>query len=251
MAIASAALPQSYATSIPTTLVLQLSGYQRHQKRGSQDRTGSPTACLCLYTCAGSLRSSRQQHRESTVYPDESRRRIGKRHPNRRGRYIERRRLQACTCGSRKRIVQSVPQVHSGSQDQTNKRRHHQVRPRFYLSYLLHTDISYRKQPQVVKFLYDQLAAQCKQCGIRFADTSVGKKKMEDHLDMHFRQNRKANQNIGRGHSRSWFTGLEVRLSRSVLVRSLSNALFLIFRIGFMTYLWMLRVKAVPMDLAL
>jgi pre-mRNA cleavage complex 2 protein Pcf11 len=28
---------------------------------------------------------------------------------------------------------------------------------------------------------------------------------MQDHLDMHFRQNRKANQNIGRGHSRSWF----------------------------------------------
>jgi hypothetical protein len=33
---------------------------------------------------------------------------------------------------------------------------------------------------------------------------------MEDHLDMHFRQNRKANQNIGRGHSRSWFIGVEV-----------------------------------------
>jgi pre-mRNA cleavage complex 2 protein Pcf11 len=32
---------------------------------------------------------------------------------------------------------------------------------------------------------------------------------MEGHLDMHFRQNRKANQNIGRGHSRSWFTGVE------------------------------------------
>ena len=28
---------------------------------------------------------------------------------------------------------------------------------------------------------------------------------MEDHLDMHFRQNCKANQNIARGHSRSWF----------------------------------------------
>jgi pre-mRNA cleavage complex 2 protein Pcf11 len=33
---------------------------------------------------------------------------------------------------------------------------------------------------------------------------------MDDHLDMHFRQNRKANQNIGRGHSRSWFIGVEV-----------------------------------------
>jgi len=34
---------------------------------------------------------------------------------------------------------------------------------------------------------------------------------MEDHLDMHFRQNRKASQNIGRGHSRSWFVDLQVR----------------------------------------
>ncbi|KAF5388310.1 hypothetical protein D9615_000505 [Tricholomella constricta] len=66
-----------------------------------------------------------------------------------------------------------------------------------------------RKRPQIVEFLYDQLAAQCKQCGIRFADTIIGKKNMEDHLDMHFRQNRKANQNIGRGHSRSWFIGVE------------------------------------------
>ena len=37
---------------------------------------------------------------------------------------------------------------------------------------------------------------------------------MDDHLDMHFRQNRKANQNIGRGHSRSWFIGIEVRIRR-------------------------------------
>lgn len=68
-----------------------------------------------------------------------------------------------------------------------------------------------RKRPQIVEFLYDQLSAQCKQCGIRFADSIVGKKAQEDHLDMHFRQNRKANQNIGRGHSRSWFVGVEVR----------------------------------------
>lgn len=35
---------------------------------------------------------------------------------------------------------------------------------------------------------------------------------MEDHLDMHFRQNRKANQSLGRGHSRSWFVDLDVRI---------------------------------------
>ncbi|KZP09586.1 hypothetical protein FIBSPDRAFT_701190, partial [Athelia psychrophila] len=54
-----------------------------------------------------------------------------------------------------------------------------------------------------------RLAVQCKQCGIRFADSTSGKKDMQDHLDMHFRQNCKANQNIRRGHSRSWFIGVE------------------------------------------
>jgi len=53
------------------------------------------------------------------------------------------------------------------------------------------------------------MPVQCKQCGVRFADNPVGKKEMQDHLDMHFRQNRKANQNVGRGHSRSWFVALE------------------------------------------
>jgi pre-mRNA cleavage complex 2 protein Pcf11 len=66
-----------------------------------------------------------------------------------------------------------------------------------------------RKRPQVLDLLYGQLSVQCKQCGVRFADTTIGKKKMEDHLDMHFRQNRKASQNVGRGHSRSWFIGVE------------------------------------------
>lgn len=46
---------------------------------------------------------------------------------------------------------------------------------------------------------------------MRFSDDPAGKKRMEDHLDMHFRQNRKASQTVGRGHSRSWFVSLEVR----------------------------------------
>ncbi|KAG8218602.1 hypothetical protein J3R82DRAFT_4245 [Butyriboletus roseoflavus] len=66
-----------------------------------------------------------------------------------------------------------------------------------------------RKRPFVVSFLYDRLPAQCKQCGVRFSDDVSGKKAMDDHLDMHFRQNRKVNQNQGRGHSRSWFVSRE------------------------------------------
>lgn len=38
---------------------------------------------------------------------------------------------------------------------------------------------------------------------------------------MHFRQNRKANQNVGRGHSRSWFVGVDVSPSR--IVRSVAH----------------------------
>ncbi|ESK94422.1 putative pre-mrna cleavage factor cfi subunit [Moniliophthora roreri MCA 2997] len=62
-----------------------------------------------------------------------------------------------------------------------------------------------RTRPSIHTLLYRRLSAQCKQCGIRFPDTTNGKKDLQDHLDMHFRQNLKANQNIGRGHSRSWF----------------------------------------------
>ena len=60
----------------------------------------------------------------------------------------------------------------------------------------------------------DRLSSQCKQCGIRFPATKEGKMTMDDHLDMHFRQNRsKANQKMGLGHSRSWFIGIEVRMN--------------------------------------
>jgi len=44
---------------------------------------------------------------------------------------------------------------------------------------------------------------------MRFHDSAAGKQKLQDHLDMHFRQNRKASQNLGRGHNRSWFTALD------------------------------------------
>ncbi|KAI0771561.1 hypothetical protein BD413DRAFT_549604 [Trametes elegans] len=66
-----------------------------------------------------------------------------------------------------------------------------------------------RQRPPIVSLLYNNLPTQCKQCGVRFPDSASGKKLFEDHLDMHFRQNRKASQAVGRGHSRSWFASLE------------------------------------------
>lgn len=69
-----------------------------------------------------------------------------------------------------------------------------------------------RHRPNIVHFLYDRMPVQCKQCALRFSDTAQGKKAMQEHLDMHFRQNRKASQSVGRGHSRGWFLGVEVSL---------------------------------------
>ncbi len=50
----------------------------------------------------------------------------------------------------------------------------------------------------------------CKQCSKRFSNDEVGRKARDDHLDLHFRQNKRATQSAGRGHSRSWFVGIDV-----------------------------------------
>ncbi|KAH9943494.1 uncharacterized protein BXZ73DRAFT_40385 [Epithele typhae] len=73
---------------------------------------------------------------------------------------------------------------------------------------LSNADIT-RHRPPLAELLYGQIPTQCKQCGIRLPEGSSGKKDFDEHLDMHFRQNRKASQAVGRGHSRSWFVGLE------------------------------------------
>ena len=74
--------------------------------------------------------------------------------------------------------------------------------------YKIRSHSACRANPRVVDYLYFSQGSQCKQCGVRFAETKLGRQKMDDHLDMHFRQNSKVDQ--GRGHSRSWYIGLEV-----------------------------------------
>ncbi|KAH9938216.1 uncharacterized protein B0H18DRAFT_966113 [Fomitopsis serialis] len=66
-----------------------------------------------------------------------------------------------------------------------------------------------KQRSHIVELMYDRLPVQCKQCGVRFPDGPAAKKTMDDHLDMHFRQNRKAGQAVSRGHSRSWFVSVE------------------------------------------
>ncbi|KAI0347227.1 hypothetical protein BDW22DRAFT_1425283 [Trametopsis cervina] len=65
--------------------------------------------------------------------------------------------------------------------------------------------------------LYDALSNQCKQCGLRFTGEGSGKRKLEEHLDMHFQQNRKASQASGRGYSRSWFVSIDDWLNDGVV----------------------------------
>jgi len=71
------------------------------------------------------------------------------------------------------------------------------------------SDLTKYRSGGIVPFLYERMPIQCRQCAIRYPEGQVGKKQMEDHLDMHFRQNQKASQNVGRGHSRSWFVGAD------------------------------------------
>jgi len=66
-----------------------------------------------------------------------------------------------------------------------------------------------KPQREVVSLLYEKQSLKCKQCSKRFPNDEVGRKARDDHLDLHFRQNKRATQSAGRGHSRSWFVGID------------------------------------------
>lgn len=74
------------------------------------------------------------------------------------------------------------------------------------LSYI----IAFRQRPRNVFTLYEAQPLRCKQCAVRFPENNLGKKKMDEHLDMHFRQNRRVKDTGGRGISRSWFSNIQV-----------------------------------------
>ncbi|KAJ3130367.1 hypothetical protein HK098_002596 [Nowakowskiella sp. JEL0407] len=62
-----------------------------------------------------------------------------------------------------------------------------------------------RTYDYVVPFLYDTLELQCNQCGMRFASSGIGKTKLQEHLDWHFRQNRRAKDKGKSAVSRDWY----------------------------------------------
>jgi pre-mRNA cleavage complex 2 protein Pcf11 len=60
--------------------------------------------------------------------------------------------------------------------------------------YEIYSHSACRANPRVVDYLYYSQGSQCKQCGVRFAEMKLGRQKMDDHLDMHLRQNSKVDQ---------------------------------------------------------
>lgn len=56
---------------------------------------------------------------------------------------------------------------------------------------------------------YKELPLQCRQCSKRYPQGPKGQASMDQHLDWHFRQSRRARDSTARGQSRSWFSRLE------------------------------------------
>lgn len=90
----------------------------------------------------------------------------------------------------------------------------------------------YRPQRAVVSMIYEELPLKCKQCARRFADNEAGQRARDDHLDLHFRQNKRASQSIGRGHTRSWFVGVEVCIRNMTKIATASHTPHLLYRTG-------------------
>ncbi|KAN0061413.1 mRNA 3' end processing factor [Thecaphora frezii] len=66
-----------------------------------------------------------------------------------------------------------------------------------------------REPPAIELLLHKHLPLQCRQCANRYPQGGKGQKGMDEHLDWHFTQNRRARDSQVRGQSRSWFDKLE------------------------------------------
>lgn len=67
-----------------------------------------------------------------------------------------------------------------------------------------------RRRPAAVQVMYGTPPLQCNQCGYRCPKSADAQKKMDSHLDWHFRQNRRMKDKAKKSHSRSWLVGEEV-----------------------------------------
>ncbi|KAG0344684.1 hypothetical protein BG004_004257 [Podila humilis] len=66
-----------------------------------------------------------------------------------------------------------------------------------------------KRRPMAVQLMYGVPPLQCNQCGYRCPKSVDAQKKMDSHLDWHFRQNRRMKDKAKKSHSRSWLVGEE------------------------------------------
>ncbi|WFD21937.1 hypothetical protein MEQU1_000597 [Malassezia equina] len=62
-----------------------------------------------------------------------------------------------------------------------------------------------RSSAELELLIRDHLPLPCRQCANRYPDGEAGKHGLDDHLDWHFTQNRRARASVTRGQSRAWF----------------------------------------------
>ena len=84
-----------------------------------------------------------------------------------------------------------------------------------YVKAILALDIKtsgpeFSKEPPAIELLlHKHLPLQCRQCANRYPKGDKGQKMMDEHLDWHFTQNRRAKDYAVRGQSRAWFDKLQ------------------------------------------
>ncbi|KAG0230098.1 hypothetical protein BGW41_002595 [Actinomortierella wolfii] len=66
-----------------------------------------------------------------------------------------------------------------------------------------------KRRPGFLNVLYGEQPLQCNQCGYRIPKSEDAQKKMDAHLDWHFRQNRRMKDKAKKSYSRSWLVGEE------------------------------------------
>lgn len=75
----------------------------------------------------------------------------------------------------------------------------------------LGTNTQFRPRSDLASFVYQRLGLQCRQCGLRYFDSTNGQKSMDVHLDWHFTHKRRIREGAARAQGRSWFSNEEVR----------------------------------------
>ena len=61
------------------------------------------------------------------------------------------------------------------------------------------------RDEEAISLLYERLPLQCKMCALRFFDTEEGKQAIAEHLDWHYRRNKRLREQLKRPTSRGWY----------------------------------------------